>query len=212
MQMEVYRPPGREKHPAVILLHGVDGPRGHTGRYQESAVELAQQGFEVLMVHYFEATGTQWADRMSIGKNFLKWLDAISDALAFARSRPGVDRNRVALVGVSLGASLALNEASRDSGVRAVAEVSGAVPPAASAFMEHMPPVLILHGADDNVVPVENAMRLEQALKARGIRYESHIYPNQGHVFTAPTARDAMSRIVAFLKRAMAGADTAAAE
>lgn len=45
------------------------------------------------------------------------------------------------------------------------------------------PPFFILHAEDDDVVPVENALVLRAALKARGIPVETHLYERGGHGF-----------------------------
>ncbi len=45
------------------------------------------------------------------------------------------------------------------------------------------PPHWILHAEDDDVVPVENALLLRAALKARGILVETHLFQHGGHGF-----------------------------
>ncbi len=45
------------------------------------------------------------------------------------------------------------------------------------------PPHFILHAEDDETVPVENAIRLRAALKARGIPCETHLFAQGGHGF-----------------------------
>lgn len=45
------------------------------------------------------------------------------------------------------------------------------------------PPHFILHAEDDDVVPVENALLLRRALKAKGIPVETHLFANGGHGF-----------------------------
>lgn len=45
------------------------------------------------------------------------------------------------------------------------------------------PPHFLLHGEDDDVVPVENTMRLRAALKAKSIPVETHLFANSGHGF-----------------------------
>ena len=45
------------------------------------------------------------------------------------------------------------------------------------------PPHFLLHGEDDDVVPVENTVRLRAALKAKGIPVETHLFANSGHGF-----------------------------
>lgn len=67
----------------------------------------------------------------------------------------------------------------------------GAAPPAAFE-MAHSPDqqvpanapfFFILHTEDDDVVPVENALAMRAALKARGIPVETHLYDRGGHGF-----------------------------
>lgn len=43
------------------------------------------------------------------------------------------------------------------------------------------PPIFLWHTADDTTVPVENALLLERAMKARGLDVECHIYPHGSH-------------------------------
>ncbi|WP_404477920.1 alpha/beta hydrolase [Novosphingobium sp. BL-52-GroH] len=45
------------------------------------------------------------------------------------------------------------------------------------------PPHFLVHAEDDDVVPVENTVRLRAALKARGIPVETHLFANGGHGF-----------------------------
>ena len=45
------------------------------------------------------------------------------------------------------------------------------------------PPVFLLHAEDDDVVPVENALLLRAALKARGVPVETHLFEHGGHGF-----------------------------
>lgn len=45
------------------------------------------------------------------------------------------------------------------------------------------PPCFIVHAEDDDVVPVENALRFRSALKAKGIAVETHLFANGGHGF-----------------------------
>ena len=45
------------------------------------------------------------------------------------------------------------------------------------------PPHFIVHAEDDDVVPVENALLLRAALKARGIPVETHLFAHGGHGF-----------------------------
>ncbi|KQM20418.1 alpha/beta hydrolase [Novosphingobium sp. Leaf2] len=45
------------------------------------------------------------------------------------------------------------------------------------------PPHFLVHAEDDDVVPVENTVRLRAALKAQGVPVETHLFANGGHGF-----------------------------
>ncbi len=64
-----------------------------------------------------------------------------------------------------------------------------------------MPPTLILHGDADPLVKVEDAYKLEKALKAKQRVYEIKIYPGQGHGFKGEALTDATRRTKTFLDR-----------
>jgi carboxymethylenebutenolidase len=107
--------------------------------------------------------------------------------------------HRVGLVGYSLGASVALLAASRGVRVAAIADWYGSLPDEAIPDLRHVPPVLILHGAEDNVIPIVNAQQLESILVNRGLTCSSHIYYGQGHGFSGDSLIDADQRTARFL-------------
>ena len=45
------------------------------------------------------------------------------------------------------------------------------------------PPTLLIHAADDDVVPVENSLLMFAALRAAGVRSELHVFDRGGHGF-----------------------------
>lgn len=51
------------------------------------------------------------------------------------------------------------------------------------AIPANAPPHFILHAEDDDVVPVDNALLLRAALKARGVAVETHLFAAGGHGF-----------------------------
>ncbi len=57
-------------------------------------------------------------------------------------------------------------------------------------------PVLILHGEDDEDVPVQQAYKLAEALKEAGTEHELHVFKNAGHGLRSPEAQQAMDSIV----------------
>jgi carboxymethylenebutenolidase len=204
IRFEEYRSASSRRLPAVILLHGGDGLWLNGARYRESARMLANQGFDVFLVHYFERTGTHMAFTLdTIKPNYLSWMGAVRDAITEVSERRGVDGSRIALVGNSLGAALALTVASQDNRVAAVVDVSGMLPEPVLPFVRRMPPTLILHGDSDSIVPVQEARKLERLLRKRGTRYETCIYQGQGHVLTGQAQSDSLRRAARFLRRSL---------
>jgi acetyl esterase/lipase len=51
------------------------------------------------------------------------------------------------------------------------------------------PPAFLLHAEDDSTVPVTNTLLLRDALRARGIATETHLFPDGGHGFGLRLAR-----------------------
>lgn len=101
---------GAERGPAVMVLGGSSGGIGDPKR---SAVDLQERGFSVLMPAYFGAPGQP--------ENLeLIPLETFDRALAWLRSQPEVDPDRVAVFGQSKGAEAALLVGTRDERLRAV--------------------------------------------------------------------------------------------
>ncbi|HZQ71187.1 MAG TPA: dienelactone hydrolase family protein [Terriglobales bacterium] len=190
-----------QRFPAVISLHGSGG--GYAGM-SEPARMLAEQGFAVYILHYFDRTGTSFADKQTIFVNFPIWMKTLWDAVSYVEKQPQVDAGRIGLMGFSLGAYLSLSAASIDKRVSAVVEFFGGLPKEMKLFMRRLCPVLILHGDADPTVPVEEAYHLQQVLEKKGIPYEIQIYPGAGHGFNGEVWRDAGLRSYAFLKRYLA--------
>jgi carboxymethylenebutenolidase len=152
------------------------------------------------------ADGQGWR---ALRATFEAWRSAVADAVAHARRHPQVDPGRVGLVGISMGGFLAASAAAQpELRIRCVAVLFGGLPPEDRANLRWLPPTLVIHGQDDEVVPVGEAHALRELLKARGLVCEAHIYQGIGHGFVKAdgevclwTALAAEQRTVAFLDR-----------
>jgi carboxymethylenebutenolidase len=184
--------------PAVLLVHGSGGPLRGIDPFAQQA---AGMGVHVFVVHYFNRTGHGWVSPDIIGDFFMLWLDTVRDALSYIATQPGVDYQRIGLLGFSLGGFLSLALATQESRVAAVAQLFGGLPEHFTQNAGKLPPVLILHGGRDTVVPVTEAERLEAILKKHQVPYEMKIYSDQGHHFTGLAQIDALRRVVAFFRR-----------
>jgi dienelactone hydrolase len=197
--LDVFSSGDNGAHPAVLVLHGSGGM--WNPMYHQYAQQFSRLGYTVFVLHYFARTATSWADDAAIERHFSEWMQTISDALDFIARQSGVDDGRIAVVGFSLGAFLALAVASQHARVKAVIDFFGGLPQQLASACTRMPPVLILHGDADERVPVRWAYELESLLARCGTAYEMKIYPGAGHKLNLPAMLDAGQRAVQFLKK-----------
>ena len=196
--IDLFVPSKPGKYPVVLALHGSGGL--YSG-YSQFPQMLADRGFAVFLPHFFDATGTAWASPNTVREQFPAWIIAVSDALDFAQDHPQSDAQQVGIVGFSLGAYLGLSLASQQSRVKAVVDFFGGLPDHFAEQVRHLPPVLILHGDNDNVVPVTEAQKIEALYQARQAPFEMKIFRNAGHGFNALDMLDAGQRTYFFLKK-----------
>ena len=179
--------------PLMILLHGVGGP---TAFSREQAVFFAKHGFRVVLPHYLEAGhGTTASD-----ENYEAWTAAVREVMD---GSPGGPVSPTVVVGYSLGASVALALGSQGRGPDAIAEFYGSLPDRYFRDLKGMPPLLILHGDQDNEIPVNNALQLSRLCSDPELRCEIHIYPKEGHGFAPENLRDADQRTLRFFSQVL---------
>src|SRR5262245_36753103 len=195
MTVERFEPERAGPAASVVLLHGADGLSYRGPAYRAMARHLAARGLRVFLPHYFERVGTPGRAAFSKPTDFLGWMDGATETLTAAGPGP------TGIVGVSLGGYLGLAVTGRDERVGAVVVVSGGMLSMLSAGFTRMPPVLILHGAEDQVVPVSEARVLEKWLVEHGTPHEVVIYPGERHHLTGTAADDSLHRTTAFLQR-----------
>jgi carboxymethylenebutenolidase len=222
------------KHPAMVLLHAVDGIDNAWGPlYRDLATEYAGKGYVVVLVHYFDRTDPERKDRAGYRDLFVnhftrkevpkkdkermralfgEWSETVRDAVAYVRSLPEVDGERIGLVGFSLGASLALGAAAEhDLKLACLVELFGALPGDYRARVKEMPPTLIIHGDADAVVPVDEAyllagllLALEQRPKVMVLKNTEHMFLKNGKELQRLSLLLAQIKTNAFLKEHLA--------
>jgi len=112
-------------------------------------------------------------------------------ALAALQAVDAVDANRIAAMGYCFGGLCVLDLARLDAPVQGVASFHGLLhPPPAPSATRIRPRVLVLHGNDDPMAPVEDVIALQRELTAAGADWQLHTYGNTMHSFTNPNAND----------------------
>ncbi len=108
-------------------------------------------------------------------------LDAFLDAELAAHN---LADNRLVLVGFSQGTMMALHVSPRRKGrVAGIVGYSGllAGPEHLAAELSHLPPVLLVHGDADPVIPVVALQVATRVLGEAGFAVESHVRPGLQH-------------------------------
>jgi dienelactone hydrolase len=193
VQYEVH---GEEsKGTILILLHGAGGP--DVQFYRQQAELFAAKGYTVLVPHYFDASGSS----MPNDQNYVTWVQVVSDLIHECEKSPKWSNRKIALLGFSLGASVALAAGSQQVSVGAIADWYGSLPDEFLNKLKGMPPLLILHGNRDEIIPIINGQQLVRLCGIAKFACESHFYADQGHGFNGKALEDADNRTLDFFSR-----------
>ena len=189
IQGDLARPDGAGPFPAVVGLHGCAGMDDATK--QRLADELVAWGYVVLLVDsYATRRGMDHACTSSAFATFVRrWPDAYG-ALAFLAHQTFVDPQRVAVVGFSAGARVALSVAETHSFEQFVPDgnlrfraAAAFYPPCMQAVERPAIPTLILIGALDDWTPAADCSSRIARWGNDGPSIELVIYPGAYHGF-----------------------------
>jgi phospholipase/carboxylesterase len=143
-----------------------------------------------------------WLDGSSQAAAEAGMAASVQDLNAFLDARlaeEGLAPDRLALVGFSQGAMMSLHVAPRrDAAVAAVVAISGRLlqPELLATEARVKPPVLLIHGDQDQVVPFGDMARAGDALVAAGFQTFGHVMQGTGHGI----APDGLGIALRFLK------------
>lgn len=246
LRAQLFRPAGRGPFPAVLFNHGSGHAAGTSAagpdhRHPELLGPIFARHGYVLLYLYRRGDGLSAGQGVASGDLMDQALasggqdarnqmqlhllesDELTDAaagLAYLRSRPDVDAERLAVAGHSFGGSLALLVAERDSGVRAVVtfaavgyswDHSPALRARLTTAVDHMAAAALFLDAE-NDYSLRAATELGVEMQRLGKVQQVTIYPPvgqtaaEGHDFIHLRTASWEPDVFAFLDRALSRA------
>lgn len=194
MKLNDYRIlPAEKPQQIVVLLHGV-------GADGKDLLDLGHRWQSALPACVFVSPDApHHYDMAPFGYQWFSLKDRSHEVMAadMITNRPIVNQyinsllaefllpaNKLALVGFSQGTMVSLDVAPRrEHAVAGVLGYSGSLlsHKTLHAQIESRPPVCLVHGLQDDVVPSDYAKTAQKLLQAEGIDCELHLQPNLGH-------------------------------
>jgi carboxymethylenebutenolidase len=204
-----FRASGEGSHPAVLILHGAGGFDRQIENYNHYASALAGQGIDAYLVYYYSDLDEK---NLASGANvfeerYAAWAKLVDD-LADYLQKQKTSNGKIGLIGFSNGGILATGASSLDPNITAAVIYYGTEPWPLKMPAKRFPPLLVLHGDADQVIPVEAGKHLAEVAKGLGGQVDLVIYPGEKHGFGSNTTNkdgaDALNRTITFLRRELA--------
>ena len=205
--------PAKEKRAAVIVVQEWWGLNDHI---KDITRRYAGEGYVAIAPDLYSRLGhTVTSDPNEAGKlmNSLRQEDGLKDlnaTVAYLKTVPGVDANRLGITGFCMGGSYALMLPCVNAAIKAAAPFYGWIPNPDTPLQKLACPILYIFGENDSYIPKSEVQRLADALKKYKKQGEIKSYPGAGHAFFRDTdknvyrpaeAKDAWARTLAFFKQ-----------
>jgi phospholipase/carboxylesterase len=130
--------------------------------------------------HPYTSTGKMWYDlAYEKGKGLPESRKLLRDFLQSLESSTGVPLSRTILSGFSQGAAMAL-DVGLSLPLASLVALSGYLHPISEPAGGRFPPVLIVHGRQDSVVPLKAAQQARESLVALGVSVQYQEF-DMGH-------------------------------
>jgi dienelactone hydrolase len=190
---KLYRPPGNGPFPAIVALHGCNG-RGSKAYEDATAARFTAEGYALLFVDSFRPRGlTERCNSAASDETVDRVMDAYG-GLTYLAGLPFIDPSRIALVGYSQGAIVALSIVASDG-------IDGLMDRHFKAAIAYYPscrasrgdvsvPTLVLIGALDDWTPAAACQAMMARRSGEGAPLRLVVYPGAYHAFDAVTLRD----------------------
>jgi dienelactone hydrolase len=182
----VAQPPRVAVAPGVLVLHGCEG---YSRAYAGVADWLASRGYVAVAIDSLAPSGSHSACSDPATGARVEAADARA-ALAWMRTQPFIDPNRMAIVGYSMGALATLDVMDTAPGTTLPAGLQVAVtyyPPCSGRVAANVGvPLRILDGDADDWTPAPACQALADGAASAGKVVTITTYPDAKHAFNFP--------------------------
>jgi dienelactone hydrolase len=195
-----------EKRPGVLVVHEWKGLVPLTRRQAEAVAKL---GYVALAADMYgdgrtakdNQEAAQWATALRQDRPLMR--ARAQAALEALRKHPRVDGERVAAMGYCFGGGVALELARSGAPLRGTVSFHGNLDtPNPSDARNIKGQVLVLHGADDPMVPPEQVAAFQSEMRNAKVDWQMNSYGGAVHSFTNPEAGNDPSRGAAYNEKA----------
>ncbi|NBD33352.1 MAG: prolyl oligopeptidase family serine peptidase [Cyanobacteria bacterium] len=174
--------------PVVLLIHDWDG----IGEYEKRRVQmLAEQGYAAFAIDLYgqgirpETTEESQAESNKLYSDRATMRQRLFAGLQEVQNLPGIDGSRVVAIGYCFGGASVLELARSGADIDGFVSFHGGLEtPENQNYEQVQAPILILHGSDDPVAPMEQVATLAQAMNEANVDYQMELYGGVRHSFT----------------------------
>lgn len=182
MQAYLARPKGKEKLPAVIVIHEIYGLNGHI---EDVARRMALEGFMVIAPDALSPVGGTAANSADImGKmrqlDYATTVKNFTAAVRYLQTHPQTTGN-VGCTGFCWGGAMTNQVAVNSPQLKAAVPYYGTVP--AAEDVPRIKASMLCHYAGEDKRINEGIPGFEEALKKAGVEYQIHMYAGAQHAF-----------------------------
>jgi len=180
--------------PAVLISHAWGGRDEFVCNKARKIAELGYAGF-ALDMYGKGVLGSGPEENARLMQPFMDdralLQRRITAGLEMLREQPRVDAGQIAAMGFCFGGLCALDLARTGADLRGVVSFHGLLgAPGNTAGNKIGAKVLVLHGHDDPMVPVDQVIAFEREMTEAAADWQVHVYGHTMHAFTNPVAND----------------------
>jgi len=182
------------QRPTIMINHAWCGRNNFV---EEKAVKLAEQGYFAFAVDMYGKgiLGQNNEENEKLMQPFMDdrslVLRRMEAALSAIKQMPWVDDKKIVAIGFCFGGLCVLDLARSGADIKGIVSFHGLL-----GTVEKKPTkqikakVLVLHGNDDPMNPVEQVLALQEELTQARADWQLHSYGHTVHAFTNPQAND----------------------